>query len=823
MNPDSNDPRITAYALGELTGEDAAAFEKVLAEHPEIAAEVEAIRAMSGELQTALAAEPVTPLSGNARSAINGSSTERKIIPFRRVLPYLGGSIAAALVITMFLPEITSTKERSMAKSGDQTRLEEPVIIRNSEEREGQITIVTNAPTRRSVTVDERLLAADAKNLTEEKLEEMREATVVKVYQRTPDALDTGATSAPASGVATDYLATASTPIQAPRESESKDADAYAIATSSPSSKPATVDLVTGVEERLKQEAIVLYEAEPTSPAPLDVQPTPTRTRIATASTPPPESSFRSFSVVERGRQPVDQTIELAKETEARRSRFDEAYGGARTMTRETASYPAYKENSFLTAIDHPLSTFSTDVDTASYANIRRFLNEGRLPPEDAVRIEEMINYFDYDYPQPEGDVPFSINLESASAPWNPQHRLVRIGLKGREIEAEERPSCNLVFLVDISGSMKPENRLPTIKQGLRFLARELQGIDRVAIVTYANNSGLALPSTSVERKDMILAAIDRLQAGGSTNGGDGIRQAYKIASEHFIKDGVNRVILCTDGDFNVGTTNQDELIELIKDRAKTGIFLSALGVGTDNYKDSLLQGVADNGNGNYHYIDSVEEAHKVLIQQMSANLITIAKDVKIQVEFNPSTVNAYRLVGYEKRVLAAQDFNDDKKDAGEIGAGHTVTALYEVVPAGVELTPPVDGLKYQKPAERPARLVELTDSREMLTLKLRYKAPDGDVSRLEEQSFKDSGGSINEAPEDIRFAAAVAEFGMILRGSKFRQNANFDSVLRLARNSQSHDPGAYRADFINLVQKARQLKERTYTIQETPADPTFK
>ena len=377
--------------------------------------------------------------------------------------------------------------------------------------------------------------------------------------------------------------------------------------------------------------------------------------------------------------------------------------GGIREPSGEfnTAAYDHILENPFLDAASNPLSTFSIDVDTASYSNIRRFINEGSLPPKDAVRVEEMINYFSYDYAQPTDGKPFAVHVDGTGCPWEASHRLVRIGLKGREVATDKRGPSNLVFLLDVSGSMEPPERLPLVKQAMRLLVDKLTENDRVAIVVYAGSSGLVLPSTTGDHKEKILEALENLQSGGSTNGAEGIQLAYKIASENFIKGGVNRVILATDGDFNVGVTSQGDLIRLIQEKAKSGVFLSVLGVGDDNLKDSTMQKLADKGNGNYAYLDSLDEARKVLVQQMNGTLVTIAKDVKIQVEFNPARVASYRLIGYEKRMLRKEDFNNDKVDAGEIGAGHTVTALYEVVPVGATpnpaaSVPPVDPLKYQ-------------------------------------------------------------------------------------------------------------------------------
>jgi Ca-activated chloride channel homolog len=478
-----------------------------------------------------------------------------------------------------------------------------------------------------------------------------------------------------------------------------------------------------------------------------------------------------------------------------------------------TAAYDHLVENPFLRAKSNPLSTFSIDVDTASYPNARRFINEGELPPKDAVRIEEMINYFTYDYAQPTDGKPFAVHVDLASCPWESSHRLVRIGLKGKEIATDKRGPSNLVFLLDVSGSMEPAERLPLIKQSMRLLVEKLTENDRVAIVVYAGASGLALPSTPGNDKEKILTALETLQAGGSTNGAEGIQLAYKIAADNFIKGGVNRVILATDGDFNVGVTNQGDLIRLIEEKAKSGVFLSVLGVGNDNLKDSTMVKLADKGNGNYAYLDSLDEARKVLVQQMSGTLVTIAKDVKIQVEFNPARVASYRLIGYEKRMLRKEDFNNDKIDAGEIGAGHTVTALYEVVPVGTNANPatnvpPVDPLKYQKDEPKKNTSQSEAATGEMLTVKLRYKKPDGDKSELIERPVTDSNAAFASTSPDFKFAAAVAEFGMILRDSEHKGNGTFGAVLEWAQEGRGNDKNGYRAGFIELVRKAQSLKK---------------
>jgi Ca-activated chloride channel family protein len=467
-----------------------------------------------------------------------------------------------------------------------------------------------------------------------------------------------------------------------------------------------------------------------------------------------------------------------------------------------TASYSAIEDNPFRLVKDAPLSTFGIDVDTASYSNVRRLLNAGQLPPPGAVRIEEMVNYFPYDYAPPQDGRPFSVRIDVAGCPWKTDHRLVRVGIKGKALAATARPAANLVFLLDVSGSMSPDNRLPLILESMKMLVGQLEAKDHVAIVVYAGESGLALPSTSCEDKAKILAALDSLHAGGSTNGAAGIQLAYEVASQNRIDGGINRVILATDGDFNVGVTDQSSLVKLVQEKAKSGTFLSVLGVGDDNYKDSTMEMLADRGNGNYAYIDTLKEGEKVLVQQASGTLVTIAKDVKVQVEFNPAQVGSYRLIGYEDRLLAPEDFKDDRKDAGEIGAGHTVTALYEVVPPGaLTETAGVDPLKYQ-PAPAPAA----NASRELLTVKLRWKEPDADVSTPMEVPVVDEGMTYSAASADFKFAASVAAFGMCLRDSPNRGSANLDAVLELAAEGAANDPGGWRAEFVGLVKRAKEL-----------------
>ncbi len=465
--------------------------------------------------------------------------------------------------------------------------------------------------------------------------------------------------------------------------------------------------------------------------------------------------------------------------------------------------YDLIQENSFRLAAQEPLSTFSVDVDTASYANVRRMILAGQRPPVDAVRLEELVNYFPYDYPEPDGDQPFSVSAEVAGCPWQPQHRLVRIGLKARSIDWQQRPLSNLVFLLDVSGSMSDPNKLPLVKESMRLLLAQLGENDRVAMVVYAGAAGLVLDSTSCDRKEEILAALSSLQAGGSTAGGAGIELAYRVAQEHFVPGGLNRVILCTDGDFNVGVSDRGSLVRLVEDQAKAGVFLTVLGFGMGNLQDSTLEQLADKGNGNYAYVDSALEARKVLVEQAGGTLLTVAKDVKIQVEMNPARVAAYRLIGYENRVLAHQDFNDDRKDAGEIGAGHTVTALYQVVPVGVPIeVPGIDPLRYQQPTQVSAA----AGGPELLFVKLRSKRPDGDTSSLVSLAVEDRGVALERSSEDFRFAAAVTAFGLLLRGSEQRGAASWEMVRTLAGASLGDDRGGYRAGFVALVDRARTL-----------------
>ncbi len=482
-------------------------------------------------------------------------------------------------------------------------------------------------------------------------------------------------------------------------------------------------------------------------------------------------------------------------------------YGVSNRSKRESESYPQFntegystiRENGFRRVADSPLSTFSIDVDNAAYSNVRRFINNGQMPPVDAVRIEEMINYFTYNYPEPTGEHPFSVYTEVASCPWNSKNLLLHVGLKGKSIDKSELPASNIVFLIDVSGSMSDENKLPLLKSAFRLLVNELRPVDRVAIVVYAGAAGLVLESTPGNKKEQIIAALDNLEAGGSTAGGAGLKLAYQVAGDYFLEGGNNRIIIATDGDFNVGASSNAEMERMIEKERERGIFITALGFGMGNYKDDKLETIANKGNGNYAYIDNIQEARKVLVKEFGGTLFTIAKDVKFQIEFNPANVESYRLIGYENRLLNDEDFNNDKKDAGEMGSGHTVTALYEIVPKGAGSgKPAVDPLKYQTP-----RAQTTSDNNELVTIKMRYKEPAGSKSVLFDQIVRTGETSFARSSENFRFAASVAAFGMMLRDSEYKNDLSWNKVIEMATASRGRDEDGYRAEFIRLINAA--------------------
>ena len=739
MSIDANDPKLTAYALGELSDADRAAVEKLLTRSEPARQTVERIRETAGELTHELAAEPTATLSQENRNAIEAAikgnhqpSTAPASPTTRRLVRWVPIGVAASFLLLLgilIVPAVTAVR------------------------KQGKVAFLT--------ITEPAVLGPDANGLAGSSIAAVPHSYAI---ERTPEVQ-------PNTGVTSTRL-------------RRRGGD------------------ITQFYSRWFPHHLYGYQLPYAKRGPSD------------GPVGPVQDDFRVYAQFGEGTYSMrdwhgDGVPEFSFGVPWDTTEEDRLGGEL-----DTEAYARIVDNPFLPVSQNPLSTFSIDVDTASYANVRRFLTGGQVPPADAVRIEEMVNYFEYDYPQPSGDDPFSVNVEIAACPWQPDHRLMRVGLKGLEFAEEERPACNLVFLVDVSGSMQPANKLPLLKQAMSMLVSEVGAADRVAIVVYAGSSGLVLPSTTADNQETLLHALGNLEAGGSTNGGAGIQLAYDVATENFIEGGANRVILATDGDFNVGITNQGDLTRLIEEKAKSGVFLSVLGFGMGNLKDSTLETLADKGNGNYAYIDTLNEARKVLVDQVGGTLVTIAKDVKIQIEFNPAEVAAYRLIGYENRILAAQDFNDDTKDAGEIGAGHTVTALYEIVPAGVEIEPPdpaateqpgVDPLKYQVETQ----LSDAAFAGELATVKLRYKQPDGDVSKLIEAAVADSDASFAQTTEDFRFAASVASFGMLLRHSPYIEGWTFDAVLELAAESVGEDHQGYRREFVELVKQAMSLDPR--------------
>ena len=474
-------------------------------------------------------------------------------------------------------------------------------------------------------------------------------------------------------------------------------------------------------------------------------------------------------------------------------------------------TYKGFAENRFNDPKSVPLSTFAIDVDAASYSNVRRYINMGQLPPKDAVRIEEMINYFNYDLSGPSNNAPVAIHTELSVAPWNSKHRLLRIGLKAKSIETSKLPPSNLIFLIDVSGSMSGANRLPLVQASLKMLVDQLRKVDHVAIVTYAGSAEVKLNSTSGDNKGKIKEAIETLNSGGSTAGGAGLKMAYQIARQNFLRGGNNRIILASDGDFNVGASSDEDMEALVTKEQESGISLSVLGFGMGNLKDSKMETIADKGHGNYAYIDNISEAKKAMVTEFGSTLFTVAKDVKVQIEFNPDKVQAYRLVGYENRLLQKEDFNNDKKIGGDMGVGHTVTALYEIIPAGVkdEFTSSVDPLKYQK-TEKPSE----NGSLEMVTIKFRYKNPDSKKSQMEQVSIKDRPVPLKQSSNDFRFASAVAELGLLLRDSEYKQQSDFSNLIARAKTAKGVDDNGYRAEFINLAETAKLLSKSNMNAQ---------
>jgi len=791
MTINLDDPRISAYALGEMNKEESKEFETLLQNDPAAKAEVEAIQKLAGELTSELQQEQTAEMSEEARAKVVAASGGNVVaMPNRRPRRFAAGllKVAALLVVAGGIAYVYVASPRNLNSSNGQP---------------GRFQI-TQAPERGPVDGAKAESPAPSNGETnEEKGQQAVSAPPAPVVETVPDVTASVAEEA-------DEQAVSAPPAPEPEPAAEPPAPAVesAPAASAPPAPAPAADRQAEPKEALKLELPKpRFVGSPKNigttakPDHVLVPPTPAqpeRMAITSAPPPPPSPPPVQARVMQYGTTLPPGTNEGVYLYDVPVSR--RAPG--------TESYKAIVENEFKRVASEPLSTFSIDVDTASYANVRRFLNDGQLPPPDAVRIEELVNYFKYDYPEPDGGSPFSVTVEANACPWNRDHALALVGLRGRSVPMDERAPINLVFLIDVSGSMAPPDKLPLLKKAMRLLVDTLGEQDRVGIVTYASNTGVALPSTSGADKARILPVLEVLSAGGSTNGAGGIQLAYEMAARNFIRGGVNRIVLATDGDFNVGISDTDTLVRFIEDKAKSGVFLSVLGFGTGNLKDDKLEGLADKGNGHYAYIDSFAEARRVLLDDVAGTMMPIAKDVKIQIEFNPAQVGAYRLIGYENRVMAARDFNDDKKDAGEIGSGHTVTALYELVPPdGVAGLGGVDPLKYQQnpPEEQQAQPRRGEASNELMTVKLRYKRPDGNRStKFEVPVLARDGGA---ATRNFKFASSVAMFGMLLRDSQYRGAASFDMALALAEQARGDDKTGQRTEFMSLVQTARALR----------------
>lgn len=762
-----NDPRITAYVLGELSGEEREKFESEIALNADLAAAVAEARVLTEQLQSHFAKEPAPPLDAARRQVI------------------LADSHASA--------GVASTNRPWFKRHGWQLAIAASLLL-----------LVVGIPVLAARWAGKRELALAVMATTDSPESFAREAQDPTAAVDMPISVGAPFSSRDSLGTQSPTATLGDDASAVPPAPEKKElyAEALAQAESRPTAmpqpgQPIEADgAVAGAPGRpFNMSMVKSANDEYAMLAEGNVQ----LRGLATESEVNSEARFRKqLLFAEPPAVPNSSGSGLYAQP------IDEGRGPGIAGDR----FDPITDNAFQRVSEHPLSTFSVDVDTASYSKVRDFLmRANQLPRPDAVRIEELINYFDYEYAAPDAndEHPFAARAEVVACPWNADHRLARIAIKGRAVAADKRQPSNLVFLIDTSGSMDAPNKLPLVQQGMKLLLSKLGENDRVAIVVYAGSAGLVLGSTPASDAETIRRALTRLAAGGSTNGGAGIELAYQTARDHFIKDGVNRVILCSDGDFNVGTTGTDSLVRLVENEAKGGVFLTVLGFGMGNHNDAMLEQISGKGNGNYAFIDTEKEARKVLVEQTDATLVTIAKDVKLQVEFNPAQVSAYRLIGYENRMLAKEDFNDDKKDAGEIGAGHAVTALYEIVPAGKQadaIAPQVDDLKYQSVPQPTAAAT----SSETLTIKLRYKAPDGDTSQLVEFPVTDAGKSFTDADIDIRFAAAVAGFGMKLRRSEYAGSWTYADVEKAAAGATGSDPYGLRAEFIELVRKAAQL-----------------
>jgi Ca-activated chloride channel family protein len=850
MNFDPDDPRLTAYALGELEGADRAAIEALIARDEGARRFVDETRALAAILTERLRAESAPGLAPVQRRAIEDRVKQAPAVikssrpAWMRWVGY--GVAASALGLVASVTYLNMPRAREAARRPtveEQARAATPlahaqrVPITASNEDADRSAVADHLDAVALTKEVERALARD--ELTEslgrgEKASESLLAMRENARRAGGVEMKDGAV---AFGIEPSSTAPPSAPDQVPalegfKESAGQPVVAeidkklgdIADAEVAPrqqdrffyAQKPGQQAGLGGGAQALEQQvqlrALLARRLRLSTPAtgPAAAAGDTAAAIVPTAPTPAPVADQLGAANERRKTEPALRA-RLAAEphAEQREDKLAQLDLRAREAEVPNERYARIVENRPTPVVPGTLSTFAVDVDTASYSNIRRFLTQNAWPPADAIRIEEMINYFTYDYPEPSGDVPFSVNTEVVPCPWNAQNSLLRIGLKGRSIDFENRKPTNLVLLVDTSGSMNQPNKLPLVKTGLRMLAEQLGENDKLSIVTYAGTERIALPATNGSQKEEILSAIDQLESAGSTNAEAGYKLAFDLAVQNFIPGGVNRVLLNTDGDFNVGMTHEDDLVRMAEAKAKSGVFLNVLGYGEGNLKETNLEQMANKGNGQYAYVDTLSEAKKVFIDQIGGTLLTIAKDVKVQVDFNPVKVGGFRLVGYENRALENQDFRNDAKDAGEIGSGHTVTALYELMPpmdAAVALGKPASDSKYVKLVE-PNELA--MQSNELLTVRLRYKEPDGDTAREIEHPVSGPPTDLGKASPDTRFAAAVAMFGLVLRNSEFKGSATLDAVLELAQPSVGQDKDGYRAEFVELVKKAQTLMPR--------------
>lgn len=811
MKLDINDPRLLDYVLGELDAEETKTIESALedAENNEARQYVAEMGVVAEQSRRVLGAEATETLGDNRREAVmSEAGGATNVTPMRTkpvwMEPLLAVGAVAALACFVAFPLFfgpqgrESMRRETLAErqERDRTRSYQLPLMKPEglDDEEASLAFRAQENDAIAISADEvgRLGGAPVVSAPQAPA---RASSAPKDAKEAASAEPTGNLQNVGVGdsvkIRANWYADSTATAPSPAEKRGRRLEAEEAQVSPETLEQMEALGYLGVSSNEPLPAVRPQQrADLQAGSTLSAPPAPAPAPAAATPPPPPKESANKDEWFEDG------TRNLPRTSLAFRPLDRDGYGGE--------AYAPIQENAFLPVGQNPLSTFSVDVDTASYSNVRRFIENGQLPPPNAVRLEELVNYFAYDYTPPVDGAPFSVAVETAGCPWAPDHRLAKIGVKGKVIEAAERPAANIVFLIDVSGSMSAPNKLPLVQESLKALVRQMDERDNVGIVTYASGSQIVLQSTNGENKGAIEAAINGLSSGGSTHGSAGIQDAYNMARQHFIPGGINRVVLATDGDFNVGIVNPNALVDLIQKEAKSNVFLTALGFGMGNIKDATLEQLADKGNGNYAYIDDFAEARRELVDKMTGTLVTIAKDVKIQVEFNPAHVQAYRLLGYENRALAAEDFNDDTKDAGEIGAGHTVTALYEIVPVGAQVNANIDDLKYQTtPASPPAE--DTAGSPEMMTVKLRYKQPEGDTSAKIDYPVIDNGVAFEQAGEDFRFAASVAAYGMILRNSQYKGTATLDDVMNWAGASEKGIPE--RREFQNLVVTTKTLQ----------------